>query len=87
MGKKTNKKFVQVEYSEEGRVVGDSHPKAVLTNEEVELIRDLREGYGMGYDTLAWIFRGKGVSRHGIKKICLYERRNVVAVRGVYRRK
>jgi len=52
--------------------VGEDHPRAVLTNHEVELMRKLREVDGFSYTRLADIF---GVSIETVGRICRYERR------------
>ena len=65
-----SKRLVPVDAN--GNAVGQYHHRAKLTDEQVELIRDLHEEGAMGYRTLARYF---GVSRETIKKICRFERR------------
>jgi len=50
---------------------GEDHHRAKLSDREVEMIRDLREG-GWAYKALADKF---GANKHYIGKICRYERR------------
>lgn len=62
----------------EGRVVGEDHPRAKLTDADVELIRELHEEYeGYGYRKLAKMF---DVSRWYIRDLCTYKRRNGIVV-------
>lgn len=68
-----NKKYVVVQFGESGHRVGESHHRAKLSDEQVDLIRDLHEEYGFGYKKLAHVFK---VSRDTIRQICLYMRRN-----------
>lgn len=56
----------------EGRRIGQSHPKAKLTDNDVDLIRDLYEGGGWSYRTLADKFE---VRKQTIHKIVTYEQR------------
>lgn len=60
-----------------GLRVGESHPKARLTDHEVDLVRSLFFG-GMSYLEIAKKF---GVSKWSIARICRFERRTQVAVR------
>lgn len=71
MVKKVKKVLVKV--NDLGRRIGDSHHRATLTDDEVELIRTIHEEGKIGYRTLAKFY---GVSRSTIAKICKYERRN-----------
>lgn len=57
--------------NDKGLRVGEDHQNAILTNDEVELIRDLR-AQGLKYDTIAEKFE---VSKSTIAMICRYERR------------
>lgn len=50
---------------------GELHPKAVLTDHEVELVRQLHE-QGVGYKTLVKKFE---VSKRSIRDICSYKTR------------
>ncbi|MGV8955308.1 MAG: hypothetical protein ACOH2M_29700 [Cypionkella sp.] len=54
-----------------GLRIGEDHPRAKLTDGEVELVRQLNEG-GMGYGTIALKFE---VSKSAVAWICRYERR------------
>lgn len=58
--------------NETGDVVGDGHHKAILSDREVELVRQLREKHGMDYETLAKKFE---VTKRSIAAICRLERR------------
>lgn len=51
---------------------GDAHPRAVLTDGEVELMRRLHAQGGMGYDRLAAKFE---VTKSCVQKIITYQRR------------
>lgn len=55
--------------NEAGRRVGEDHHDAVLTDHEVELMRDLHENHGLGYRRLSRIF---GVPRSRCQRICNY---------------
>lgn len=55
-----------------GRRMGEEHQNAILTNGEVENLRQLREGEGMTYDKLAAKFE---ISKSAVAKICQYNRR------------
>jgi hypothetical protein len=54
-----------------GRRVGEDHQNAVLTNDEVQVMRDMRE-QGRTYEWLADKFE---VSKSSVAKICKYQRR------------
>lgn len=57
-------------------VIGESHPRAVLTDEEVDLMLALRdEG-----KSLAWLGEKFGVHKGTAAKICSGQRRGQVAV-------
>lgn len=56
----------------EGRRIGQSHPRAKLTDHDVDLIRDLYEDGGWSYRTLADKFE---VRKSTIQKIIICERR------------
>lgn len=60
-----------------GLRIGEDHPRARLTNAEVERIRSLH-GEGVGYNTLAEKFE---VAVCTIGRICRYERRAQAADR------
>ena len=66
-----------LKFNEEGRRIGETHHKAVLTDHEVDLMLQLREE-GYGYDWLAEKFE---ISRWTAQSICLRRRRNQHAVR------
>lgn len=57
---------------ENGRVVGEAHHMARLTNHEVDLIRELHEEHRMSYRALAHMY---SVPKATIARICRYERR------------
>ena len=59
--------------SEDGRPVGESHPRSVATDAKVTLIRDLHEHQGLTINQLAKMF---GYSKSVIQKWCAYTRRN-----------
>lgn len=61
-----------VAVNERGLRIGEDHPRADLTDAEVETIRTLHEGEGMSYSQLAEKF---DQSKGAIAKICRYERR------------
>lgn len=68
MQKKPN---TMIAVNERGLAIGESHPRAVLTNHEVDLLLELR-GEGISYDRLAVIFE---VSKGTVAKICTGQRR------------
>jgi hypothetical protein len=52
--------------NERGRPIGESHPRAVLTDHEVELVLELRgEGYSLG-----WLAKKFECSKGCIQAIC-----------------
>lgn len=55
-----------------GRRIGEDHPNAILTDGEVELVRQLRERDGLTYDAIAAKFE---ISKSSVAKICQYNRR------------
>jgi hypothetical protein len=57
-----------------GRRVGETHHAARLTDDEIDLVRDLHESEvkPLGYRRLAWIFQTTPAT---IQKICTYRRR------------
>lgn len=61
-----------VAVNERGYRVGQDHQAAVLTDAEVDLIRELRELHGWTYAALAGKFE---VSKSTIQDICTYRRR------------
>lgn len=56
--------------NEIGRRIGESHPRAKLTDRDIDLIRELHEEHGMGYKTIARKFETCHMT---IAKICRYE--------------
>jgi len=70
-----------VAVNERGLRIGEDHPRAELTDAEVERIRELHEE-GMSYAVLAEKFEQ---TKGAIAKICRYERRGqfVAGFRGV----
>lgn len=71
-------KKVMVGVNESGRRVGESHPRAVLTDSQVDMMRELHEELGMGYRRLAAMFK---VSKRTVRDICAYKRRWQLAER------
>jgi len=72
------KKRKTVKLSEKNRRIGDDHPKAKLTDEEIEEIRSLYDDEMYGYTALARKFN---VPKSTIAMICRYERRNTFVAR------
>ena len=72
----TIKRLVGV--NDAGLRVGEDHPRAKLTDEEVERMRTLHEKERIGYKRLARMFE---LSRRTVAKICRYEMRNQTATR------
>lgn len=58
--------------NEKGRRIGESHPRARLSDHEVDLMLTLREEYHMSYGMLAAKFE---CSKSSVAKLCKYERR------------
>lgn len=56
---------------------GQAHPRAKLTDHDVEVIRQLHE-QGMFYYQIAEKF---GISRHTVGSICRFRRRGRVSIR------
>ncbi|MGL4668862.1 MAG: hypothetical protein ACRCWR_13150 [Saezia sp.] len=71
-----------ISIGESGKRVGKCHQRAKLTNDEVELIRQLHEE-GLSYRELSEKF---GVNRWHIGRLCRYERRAACAVRVLKRK-
>ena len=65
-----------VAINERGLVIGEDHPRAVLTDHEVDLLLELRDE-PMSYGKLAVIFE---VSKSCVAKICRGEHRSQIAV-------
>lgn len=68
----TTSRKVYVAVDENGLRIGESHPNAKLTDQQVDQIRDLHEGKKTSYADLAVMFN---VPKITIAKICTYERR------------
>lgn len=64
--------------NEDGMRIGEYHPRAKLTDREVEKIRHFREIEKMTYQQIAQIFE---INRWAVGKICRYQLRNQFAVR------
>lgn len=65
-----------VAVNDRGLAIGESHPRAVLTDSDVDIVMELRdEGY-----SYAWIAEKMGVAKGTIAKICTGQRRGQVAV-------
>jgi len=67
-----------VAYNDRGWRVGEGHPKARLTDAQIEQIRDEYEAGGVGYRRLSarW-----GISRRSVRDIVHFNRRNQWAAR------
>lgn len=61
-----------VAVNENGRRIGQDHPRANLSDEQVNRIRDLREDHDLSYDQLAAMFQ---VPKATIQSICQYRTR------------
>jgi len=72
------RKYVAV--NERGRRIGEDHPRATLSNDAVDLIRELHEDEGRSYGYIAIKMK---ISVNTIKKICRYERRAQIPERWV----
>lgn len=57
---------------EKGRVRGESHPNARLTDHEIELLRTMHAELGYGYRRLAKMFE---ITRGYARKLVKFERR------------
>lgn len=68
---------VDIKVNERGLRVGESHPRAVLSDHEVELLLELR-GEGYSYEWLAKKFE---IHKQTVAKICRGENRSQVAYR------
>jgi len=64
-----------VALNENHRRIGQDHPKAKLTDHDVELIRQLRD-QGFMYWQIAAKFE---ISKTSVAKICTFERRACIA--------
>ena len=65
--------------SEKGRVVGEDHPRAKLTNHDVDLICELHDA-GVGYGEIARKF---DISKGSVRDFVKGRRRNQYPVRYV----
>ena len=61
-----------IQLNDRGARIGESHPKAHFTDEQITRIRDLREDYELTYDQLAYLFQ---CHRSTIASICQYRTR------------
>jgi hypothetical protein len=61
-----------VALNENGKRIGDGHPRAVLSDAQVDRIRDLHEDHNLSYQQLAEMF---SVPKTTIASICQYARR------------
>lgn len=69
-------KSQMVGVNERGQRIGESHPRAVLTDHEVGLLLELRaEGYSYG-----WLARTFEVSKSCVAKVCRGEHRAQIPV-------
>lgn len=62
-----------VAVNEDGRRIGEDHPLAVLSDHEVELLRQMHEDDGMAVRALARIFE---IGHRTARDIVSYRRRN-----------
>lgn len=77
IAKSSKKRAVLVAVNERGHVVGESHPRAVLTDHEVSLVLELRdEGYSLG-----WLARKFEVSKGCVQGIVSGRNRSHVIAR------
>ncbi len=72
----------RIMYAESGNRIGESHPKAVLTDHEVELLLELREE-NPAVHTYAWLAEKFEVSTMTVRSICRGRTRGIAAVRVV----
>lgn len=63
---------ITVGVNEKGARVGEDHPRATLTDHDVELMRQMHEQEGIGYKRLAKMF---DTSVAQARNICLYRQR------------
>jgi len=64
--------------NELGRRIGEDHPKAKLTDRQVEMIRQLHEDYHVPYSIICEVLI---VSKSTIEDICCYNTRTQLAIR------
>lgn len=67
-----------VAYSELGHRIGETHPRATISDETVDMIREYHEERGWSYERIS---RKVKISYHTIAKLCRYERRAQVPAR------
>lgn len=65
-------KKVLIPINELGHPIGQAHHRSILSDEQVDLMRDLYEEGLVGYRTLAKMF---GTNRNTVKDIVKYRRR------------
>lgn len=68
---------VDIAVGERGVPIGEHHPGAKLTDEQVDYMRELHEEGLVGYKTLGRFF---GVSWNTVKDICKFRRRATTPV-------
>lgn len=61
-----------VAVNENGRRIGEYHPRSKLTDEQVDRIRDLHEDHDLTYEQLSAMYQ---VPKTTIASICQYARR------------
>lgn len=66
------KKSDMVGVNEKGLRIGESHQRAKLTDDEIDLMRVLHEEDGYGYRKLAQMFN---IGRTQARRICIYQQR------------
>lgn len=66
-----------LQFSENGRRIGETHHKAILTDHEVSLLLDLREEG----NTYAWLAEKFEISKMTVRSICRGRTRGIAAVR------
>lgn len=77
VNERAKKRAVLVAVNERGHVVGESHPRSVLSDHEVSLVLELRdEGYSLG-----WLARKFEVSKACIQHIVSGRNRSHVIAR------
>ena len=69
-----------VALNENGRRIGETHPRSTISDERVDYIRELHEDEGRSYGYIAIKMK---ISVNTIKKICRYERRAQIPERWV----
>lgn len=69
---------VSVAINDKGARIGETHQCARLTNADVDMIRELREGHNLTYRVIAEKFE---VSKSLVRQICRYQIRCQTPVR------